>query len=70
MQKSNEVYKITNKITNKVYIGITNQGSGVRYQKHWSDARHGDPCPIHLSMMKFRKITLQEYNQRVTRFAA
>ena len=53
MEKSNEVYKITNLVTNKVYIGITNQGSGVRYQKHWSDARHGDPCPIHLSMAKY-----------------
>ena len=53
MKKSNEVYKITNLVTNKVYIGITNQGSGVRYRKHWSDARHGDPCPIHLSMAKY-----------------
>ena len=53
--KSNEVYKITNKVTNKVYIGITNQGSGIRYRKHWSDARHGDPCPMHLSMAKYGK---------------
>lgn len=53
--KSNEVYKITNKINGKIYIGITNQGSGVRYYKHWSDARKGDPCPIHKAMAKYGK---------------
>lgn len=51
--KTNEVYKITNTITNKIYIGITNQGSGTRYRKHWYDARTGDPCPIHRSMAKY-----------------
>lgn len=51
--KSNEVYKITNKVTGKIYIGITNQGSGARYRKHWYDARTGDPCPIHKSMAKY-----------------
>ena len=41
--KSNEVYKITNKVTNKVYIGITNQGSGARYRHHWYESRIGEP---------------------------
>lgn len=53
--KTNEVYKITNKVNGKIYIGITNQGSGVRYYKHWSDARKGDPCPIHKAMTKYGK---------------
>jgi group I intron endonuclease len=51
--KSNEVYKITNKITNKVYIGITNQGSGARYRHHWYESRTGEPSPIHRSMAKY-----------------
>lgn len=51
--KSNEVYKITNKVTGKIYIGITNQGSGTRYRHHWYEARIGDPCPIHKSMAKY-----------------
>lgn len=51
--KSNEVYKITNKITNKIYIGITNQGSGARYRHHWYESRIGEPSPIHRSMAKY-----------------
>lgn len=41
--KTYEVYKITNKLNNKIYIGITSQGAGVRYYKHLSDALHGSP---------------------------
>ena len=48
-----EVYKITNKVTNKIYIGITNQGSGARYRHHWYEARTGEPAPIHKSMAKY-----------------
>ena len=51
--KSNEVYKITNKLTNKDYIGITNQGSGARYRHHWYESRIGEPSPIHRSMAKY-----------------
>lgn len=51
--KSNEVYKITNKVTNKIYIGITNQGSGARYRHHWYESRIREPSPIHRSMAKY-----------------
>lgn len=51
--KSNEVYKITNKVTGKIYIGITNQGSGARYRHHWYESRIGEPSPIHKSMAKY-----------------
>ena len=51
--KSNEVYKIANKITGKIYIGITNQGSGARYKHHWYESRIGEPSPIHRSMAKY-----------------
>lgn len=50
---SNEVYKITNKVTGKIYIGITNQGSGARYRHHWYEARIGESAPIHKSMAKY-----------------
>lgn len=53
MNRSNEVYKITNKVTNKIYIGITNQGSGARYRHHWQESRIGEPSPIHRSMAKY-----------------
>lgn len=51
--KNNDVYKITNKVTGKVYIGITNQGAGARYRHHWYEARIGESAPIHRSMAKY-----------------
>lgn len=53
--KVNEVYKITNKITNKIYIGITNQGSNARYRHHWYESRIGEPSYIHRSMAKYKE---------------
>lgn len=53
--KTFEVYKITNKINNKIYIGITSQGAGVRFYKHLSDALHGSLFPIHNAIRKYGK---------------
>lgn len=51
--RSNEVYKITNKVNNKIYIGITNQGSGTRFRHHLYESRIGEPSPIHKAMAKY-----------------
>lgn len=48
-----EVYKITNLINGKVYIGITSQGTQARYHKHLSDARLGSTFPIHNALRKY-----------------
>lgn len=53
--KTFEVYKIANKINNKIYIGITNQGAGVRYLHHLYEARSGSPFPIHSAIRKYGK---------------
>lgn len=42
-----EVYKITNIINNKVYIGITTQGILIRWYKHISDSKKGSSYAIH-----------------------
>lgn len=50
---SNEIYKITNKVNGKIYIGLTTKGSGVRYRQHWNESRIGEPAPIHNAMRKY-----------------
>jgi group I intron endonuclease len=47
-----EIYKITNIINNKVYVGITNQGYKTRWYKHCSDAIRDCGFPLHLAMQK------------------
>jgi len=48
-----EVYKITNKINSKVYVGITIQGYKVRWIKHCSDAIHDSTFPLHNAIRKY-----------------
>ena len=50
-----EVYKITNIINGKVYIGITIQGVNTRWYKHCSDANVGPTFPIHNAIRKYGK---------------
>ena len=49
----NKVYKITNKINNKIYIGLTIQGSRTRYLHHLYEARSGSSFPIHRAIRKY-----------------
>ena len=52
---SYEVYKVTNKINNKVYIGITNKGAGARFKQHLFDAEHGSQYRFHRAIRKYGK---------------
>lgn len=51
--KTYEVYKVTNNITGKVYVGITNQGFKIRWYKHCSDSIRGSMFPLHLAIRKY-----------------
>lgn len=48
-----EVYKLTNLVNNKVYIGCTTQGSGSRFQKHICKANSGSDYPLHKAIREF-----------------
>jgi group I intron endonuclease len=50
----NQVYKITNKINNKVYIGITTQGINRRWSEHLYRFNSGErDHKIYLAMKKY-----------------
>jgi group I intron endonuclease len=51
-QKTLEVYKISNTINSKVYVGITNQGYKTRWYKHCSDSIRECGFPLHNAMRK------------------
>lgn len=48
-----EVYKLTNLVNNKIYIGCTTQGSGSRFQKHICKANNGSDYPLHVALREF-----------------
>lgn len=53
--RSYDVYKITNKINNKVYIGITSKGLSARWKEHLYNAEHGCPFKLHNALRKYGK---------------
>lgn len=53
--KAYDVYKITNKINNKVYIGITSKGISARWKEHLYNAEHGCPFKLHNALRKYGK---------------
>lgn len=53
--KAYDVYKITNKLNNKVYIGITSKGISARWKDHLWNAEHGCPFKLHNAIRKYGK---------------
>ena len=49
------VYRITNTVNRKVYIGQTIQPLKDRWKRHLSDARHGSEYAIHKAIRKYGK---------------
>jgi group I intron endonuclease len=47
------VYKLTNKINGKVYIGITTKGLEKRIRNHWNHAKFGIHRPLYTAMRKY-----------------
>ena len=52
---SYDVYKITNKLNNKHYIGITSKGIGARIKEHIYTAERDPVFPIHRALNKYGK---------------
>ena len=49
-----EIYKITNVLNKKNYIGITSRGIEVRFKEHLAAARYGkDKYPFHSALKKY-----------------
>lgn len=53
--RSYDVYKITNKVNNKVYIGITSKGISARWKERIYSAEHGCPFKLHNAIRKYGK---------------
>ena len=47
------IYKITNNINNKIYIGQTTQSIEKRFRQHISEAKNGDLGHLHGAMRKY-----------------
>ena len=78
---SYEVYKITDLTNNKIYIGATTEGSGVRFNRHVARAAQGSSYPIHIAIREHGKEnfkleilqmcdSLDEMNERETYWIA
>lgn len=52
---SYDVYKITNKLNNKCYIGITSKGISARIKEHIYTAERDPVFPIHRALNKYGK---------------
>lgn len=57
MQKETtyEVYRLTNSVNNKIYVGATTDGAGVRWNRHIQKAIAGSNYPFHQAIREFGK---------------
>lgn len=53
IEKTFEVYKLTNIVNNKIYIGITSIGTGKRFRVHVSKAMRGSDYPLHQAIREY-----------------
>ena len=56
-----EIYKVTNIVNSKTYIGVTSQGYEKRFTRHLNDARLGSDCHFHRAIRKYgrRNFTIE-----------
>ena len=55
MQKETtyEVYRLTNSVNNKIYVGATTDGAGARWNRHVQKANAGSDYPFHQAIREF-----------------
>jgi group I intron endonuclease len=47
------VYRLTCKVNNKMYIGVTNKNLNYRWKQHCREAQNGSKCRLHQSIRKY-----------------
>lgn len=60
------VYKVINKVNNKVYIGVTKQDINDRFNGHVSKAEGGSLYPFHKAIMEFGRDNFKVLELEVT----
>ena len=53
MEKTYEIYRLTNTVNNKIYVGGTTDGAGYRFKRHIVKAKAGSEYPLHKAIVEF-----------------
>lgn len=63
------IYRLTNTVNQKTYVGLTTQGLERRWKKHCSNARRGSSCHLHNAIRKYGEVAFRREIMETTTVA-